>query len=195
LLYQDGLELDNDIEDYPLASIVNESGQLIPIYVINQVVISERFSPLIGVSVRTKSRLTARVEYKTERNLTLNLSNTQITELNSRDFSFDLGYTKDNMRVPFRVKGRVVSLQNDITFRVNVTVRDTKTIQHRIDEGSTITNGNINFQLRPNISYVLNQRLNLQIYFERNINEPRVSNSFRRSTTTFGVQVRFSLTQ
>ena len=89
----------------------------------------------------------------------------------------------------------MVSLQNDITFRLNVTVRDTKTIQHRIEEGSTITNGNINFQLRPNISYVLNQRLNLQIYFERNINEPRVSNSFRRSTTSFGVQVRFSLTQ
>ena len=195
LLYADGIGLGNSIENYPLASLQNDNGELVPVFVINQVQITERFAPLIGINVRTKSRLTARMEYKTERNLTLNLSNTQITELKSNDISFDFGFTKANFKIPFRVQGRTVSLKNDLTFRLNFTIRDTKTIQRKIDEQNTITRGNLNFQLRPNVSYVLNQRLNLQFFFERNINEPKVSNSFRRSTTSGGIQIRFSLTQ
>jgi cell surface protein SprA len=195
LLYEEGVGLDKDIEDYPLASIVNENGELVPIYIINQVVITERFSPLIGLNVRTRSRLTAKIDYKIERTMTLNLSNTQITEIKSNDIGFDFGYTTSNFTLPFRVQGRTVALKNDLTFRMNFSVRDTRTHQRRIEEGSTITNGNVNFQLRPNINYVLNQRLSLQVYFERNINEPKVTNSFKRATTAFGVQIRFSLAQ
>ncbi len=196
LLFQGDIGLDNNIEDYPLGFVnPNATGMLLPAYVVNQVNITERFSPLIGVTIRTKSRMTAKVEYKTERNMTLNLSNTQITELSNKDFAFDFGWTKANFKVPFRVKGRTVTLKNDLTMRVNFTIRDTQTLQRSLSEGSTVTQGNLNFQLRPNIGYVLNERLNLQVYFERNINEPKVSNSFRRTTTAFGAQIRFSLAQ
>ncbi|MBT8295013.1 MAG: cell surface protein SprA, partial [Gramella sp.] len=195
LLYEDGLTLDNNVEDYPFAFTVNDNGDLIPVYVINQVVISERFSPLIGISVRTRSRMTASLEIKRERNIALNLSNAQVTETNNKDYVFTIGFTKANMKVPFRVQGRTVSLKNDLTFRLDFNVKDAKIIQRKIDETNTITNGNISFQLRPNVSYVLNQRLNMKFYLERSINQPRVSNSFRRSTTAFGVQVRFSLAQ
>jgi cell surface protein SprA len=195
LLYQDNLTLDNDVENYPLATTVNENGDLVPVYVINQVVVSERFSPLIGISVRTRSRMTASLEIKRERNIALNLSNAQVTETNNKDYVFTVGFTKANMKVPFRVQGRTTSLKNDLTFRLDFNVKDAKIIQRKIDETNTITNGNISFQLRPNVSYVLNQRLNMKFYLERSINQPRVSNSFKRSTTAFGVQVRFSLAQ
>jgi cell surface protein SprA len=173
----------------------NDEGEFVPVYVISQVMISEQFSPLIGVNMRTKGRLSANIQYKTKRDLALNISNAQITELNSKDFSFELGYTKNNMKLPFKSQGRTVVLKNDVTFRMNVTVANTKTIQRKIEELNIVTNGNINFQLRPNISYVVNQKLNIQLYFERTINEPMVSNSFRRATTRFGAQVRFSLAQ
>jgi cell surface protein SprA len=163
--------------------------------VISQVLISEQFTPLIGVNMRTKSRVTANFQYKTKRDLSLNISNAQVTELNSKDISLELGFTKNNMRLPFKSDGRLIILKNDVTFRMNVTVSDTRTIQRKIAELNTITNGNINFQLRPNISYVVNQKLNIQLYFERTINEPQISNSFRRATTRFGAQVRFSLAQ
>ena len=35
-------------------------GRVVPVYVISQVLISEQFSPLIGINVRTKNRLTIR---------------------------------------------------------------------------------------------------------------------------------------
>jgi cell surface protein SprA len=157
--------------------------------------ISEQFAPLIGINLRTKSRLTARAEYKTKRDLALNISNAQITEVNTKDVSVEIGYTKNNMRLPFKAEGRTIVLKNDVTFRLNLTISDQSTIQRKINDLNVLTNGNINFQLRPNISYVVNQKLNIQAYFERTINEPQVSNSFRRATTRFGFQVRFSLAQ
>jgi cell surface protein SprA len=118
-----------------------------------------------------------------------------VTELNNKDVSFELGFTKNNMKLPFKAQGRTVVLKNDVTFRLNMTITDSKTIQRKIDQEGTFTNGNINFQLRPNINYAVNQKLNVQAYFERTVNEPLVSNSYKRSTTRFGVQVRFNLAQ
>jgi cell surface protein SprA len=185
------------IEDYNRTYFAqpNANGDYVPVYVISQVLISEQFAPLIGINLRTKGRLTARAEYKTKRDLALNISNAQVTELNSKDVTCEIGFTKNNMKLPFKTQGRTIVLKNDVTFRLNVSISDNKTIQRKVDDVSTITNGNINFQLRPNISYVVNQKLTVQGYFERTVNEPLVTNSYPRSTTRFGIQVRFSLAQ
>ena len=187
------------VEDYNsggnFGTVTNESGELIPIYVISQVLISETFAPLIGVNVRTKKKLSVRFEYKTKRDLALNISNAQITELNSKDWSVELGYTKNNMKLPWRSQGRVLTIKNDITFRLNMSITNNRTIQRKIEEVNTITNGNINFQLRPNVNYVVNQKLNIQFYVDRNVNEPLVTNSYRRSTTRVGFKILFNLAQ
>jgi cell surface protein SprA len=191
---QVGLEV--PIEDYNDGIYGNViDGKVVPIYVISQVLITEQFSPLIGVNVRTKGRLTIRADYKTKRDLALNVSNAQVTEVSQKDVSFELGYTKNNMKLPIKTQGRTIVLKNDVTFRVNLTVSDNKTIQRKIEEQNTVTSGNINYQLRPNINYIVNQKLSIQMYYERTINDPAVSNAFRRATTRFGAQIRFSLAQ
>ncbi|ELR69727.1 hypothetical protein C900_04704 [Fulvivirga imtechensis AK7] len=195
LQYNDGLELENRIEDYNDSRFGVQNGENVPLYIISQVMISEQFSPLVGINIRTKSRLTARAEYKTKRDVALNITNAQVTELRSNDIVLEVGFTKANFKLPFKSQGRVISLKNDLTFRLNFTIQNTETIQRKIDEVNTVTNGSVNLQLRPNVSYVLNEKLNLQFYFERNINEPKVSNSFRRATTRMGIQIRFSLAQ
>lgn len=193
--YKNGLSLDNKIINYPKPFLINNKNELIPVYIITQVSISERFSPLIGVSVGTKNRTTVKIEWKKERNLSLNLTNSQMTELISNDISFDFGVVKENIKLPFKISGRTVVIKNNVQFRLIFTVRDTETIQRKLDDVSTITNGNTNFQLRPTLSYTANNKLNLTMYFERNINKPKVSNSFDRATTAFGMQLRYSLAQ
>jgi cell surface protein SprA len=195
LLYQNGLELYNRIQQLPGATLTNEFGEYIPIFILNQVVLTERFSPLVGVSLLTKSRLNITMEYNTERNIGLNFSNAQVTEQASRDFGFDLGYTKAGVKIPFKIQGRQEVLKNDLQVRLNTRVVDTRQIQRRIEEGSTVTNGNLNVQIRPTINYVINQKLNVQLYFDRSINDPRVTTAFRRSSTAFGGQLRFNLSQ
>ena len=128
----EALEIDKPIEDYNRTYFGNiVDGQLLPVYVISQVLISEQFAPLIGVNVRTKNRVTANLQYKTKRDLSLNISNAQITELSSKDLSFELGFTKNNMKLPFKSQGRLIVLKNDLTFRLNMTFSDTKTIQRK----------------------------------------------------------------
>ena len=191
--------IDVPIEDYNsggnFGTVRNENGEIIPIYLISQVLISETFAPLIGINLRTRKKLTLRFEYKTKRDLALNISNAQVTELNSKDWSVELGYTKNNLKLPWKSQGRVITIKNDITFRLNMSITNNRTIQRKINEVNTITNGNINFQLRPNINYVVNQKLNIQFYVDRNVNEPLVSNSYRRSTTRVGFKVLFNLAQ
>lgn len=190
--------LGNPIEDYNkgiFATQRNEQGKLIPVYVISGVTLSEQFSPLIGINLRTKSRISARFEYKTKRDLALNISNAQVTEALAKDILMEMGYTKNNMKLPFRSQGRLIVLKNDVTFRLNLTVSDIRTIQRKIEQPDVFTSGNVNFQLRPNISYAVNQKLQITTYFEQTINEPKVSNAYRRATTRFGFQVRFNLAQ
>jgi cell surface protein SprA len=195
LLYQDGLELDYSLDNYFIPTDTNEVGQFVPPFLMDQILIQERYAPLIGVQIRTKSRITASVDYKKERKLGLNISNAQINELTSNDISVQFGFTKANMKLPFKVRGQVITLENDLTFKFNFTLRDTKTVQRKINDVHTVTAGNVNFQLRPQLGYVLSERLNLNLYFERNINTPRITTSYPRSTTQFGIQVRFSLAQ
>ncbi len=151
------------------------SNQLVPVFVINQVLISETFAPLIGISVKTKSKLSLTFNYKTKRDISLSVANAQITEMNGKDWSLEVGFTKNNMRLPFRDQGRIITLKNDVTFKMTMGITSNETIQRRIDQGSTVTNGNINFQLRPNISYVVNKKLTVQAYVERTTNDPLVS--------------------
>lgn len=172
-----------------------DTARLIPVFVISQVLISETFAPLIGITVKTKSKLSITFNYKTKRDISLNVPNAQITEVNGKDWSLEVGYTKNNMRLPFRDAGRIITLKNDITFRLTVSMTSNATIQRRLDQGSTVTNGNINFQFRPNISYAFNKKLQLQFYIERTTNNPLVSNSFYRATTRGGFKLIFMLTQ
>lgn len=188
------LNLSNTIENYPLPTVVSDSGFYVPVYTMGQVLISERFSPLIGISVRSKGRLTAKFEYKKERNVALSTETSQITDQKSNDIVLDIGFTDPNFTLPFKVRGRTLSLDNDLTMNLSITVRNTEVVQRTLDDGrNVLVDGNINFQLRPTVNYTVNEKLNLNFYYQRNFNEPRVQNSFPTTNTSFGVQVRFGL--
>lgn len=185
--------VDQDETEYLIPDQTNDDGDFIPVYVINQIVLSERFSPLIGVNVRTKSNITLRLDYNRERDLSLNLSNAQLAETRNQGFTFSLGYTKTKFKLPFKVNGKTVILDNELDMRLDMTLRDTRTIQRQLDDVSTITAGNLNFQIRPVISYVVNRQLTVQAYYERNVNTPQVSSSFPRRNTTAGFQLRYNI--
>lgn len=181
---------------YPTADFINvTNGLYVPVFVMSTITMSEKFAPLIGVQFQTKSKISGGLEYNKSRDVALNLSNSQVADLNNQDITARIGFTRSNVRIPFRINGSFQKLKNDLTFSCNLTFRDTRAIQRKIDAEHIITAGNINFQLRPQISYVVNKRLNLNFYFDRTFNNPLVSNSFIRATTAGGVQVRFNLAE
>ncbi len=196
--------------DFP--SLLNSSGQFIPYYVIGQVSIVEQLSPLIGVNFQTVNKITGRTELRTNRSVALNTTNAQITEVHTEEIVIGAGYATKNFKLPFRIGGEQVVLKNNLTARLDLSIRDNVTVQRSIrdvsDPGnptgtpasigistSQITNGSRQYQLRPTVDYLLNTRLNLQLYFSQTITTPRVANAFRNSTTEGGFQLRYSLTQ
>ena len=180
---------------------LNELGRLEPYYIVNQLTVVERLAPLLGVNFRTKTNLTGRLEYKIERNLSLNLTNAQVTETNVKDYVIGFGYTTTNFRIPFKIAGQRKVLENELTMRLDMSVRDNQTVQRAISTDSLgvertqnqITNGTRQLQLRPTVDYVLSQRVNLQFYVLRTVSEPKISTSFRNSVTEGGIQLRVSL--
>jgi cell surface protein SprA len=201
LEYSESSEIDfnNSIEDYnttQFGSIPNENdGNVVPRYIIGQVLISEQFAPLIGVNLRTKGRATIKVEYKKQRDLSLQLTNNQITEQRSNDIVLEYGFTKANFKLPIKSQGRVVTLKNDLQFRIGFTIKNNITIQRKLENPSTVTDGRISYQVNQSFDYVLNKKINLRFYFTRDINEPKTSRAFKTTRTSFGFQLRFSLAQ
>lgn len=196
LRYSDNLSLDNNVLNYPKATKVDTiTNTLIPPFIINQVLISEQFVPLIGFNFRTKSNISTRLEFKKERVLSLNMSNAQITETTNNDVTLDFGLTKTGFKVPWRFQGRIFTLPNDLTIKISFTVRDAKTVQRKVNGESLITNGTFNYQIRPTVSYNINSQLDLTMYFDRTVTDPQLGNTFRTVRTSFGFQLRFSLAQ
>ncbi|WP_459507380.1 T9SS outer membrane translocon Sov/SprA [Aquirufa ecclesiirivi] len=181
---------------YPLSSRFDpKTNTLIPVYVMSTISFSERFSPLIGFNAITKSRVSLRLEYNQDRNVGLNLSNSQVAELSNKDFTVSIGFTRANMLIPFKINGAFVRLPNDLRFNMNLTIRDTRTLQRKLDAETIVTQGFINFQFRPQITYSINNKLSVTAYFDKMMNNPLVSNSFYRSTVAGGFQIRYSLSE
>lgn len=189
--------LDRSLYDYETPTRTTTSnGQRILFqspYTINSVVITERFAPLVGINVRTKSKITLRADYNRDRNMALNLSNAQVTEVSSQDITIGGGFAASGVKLPIRIQGRQVVLSNELQTRMDVTFRETETVQRLLDRPNTITMGNQDLQLKPSINYVINQRMNVQAYYEYTLSNPKISNSFRRVQQRFGVQFRFTL--
>ncbi|GGC08527.1 T9SS outer membrane translocon Sov/SprA [Dyadobacter sediminis] len=180
---------------YPLSSRLNELGQYIPVFAMSTITLAERFQPLVGVEFRTQSRVTARIEYNRDRTVALNISNSQMAELFNQDVTVNIGFTKNNVAIPFKINGVKKKLKNDMTMQLAMTFRDTRSIQRKFDGENIPIAGNINFQLRPTVNYLVNNRLSVQFYFDRTFNDPLVSNSFYRASTSGGVQLKFNLAE
>ncbi|MCS6824097.1 MAG: cell surface protein SprA [Cytophagaceae bacterium] len=184
-----------DIDRYIAPDQLNPDSTYAPVYILDAVTIRESFTPLLGLNLRTKGKVSYKIEYRKSRTLILAINNAQVREDLSNDVVFGIGYAKTGAQIPLiRVRGRKIPpLKNELNMRVDFTLRDTRSYQRVLDNASTITGGNLNWQFKPTITYNVSQRVTTQFYFERTYNNPRLSSSFKRTTTSFGIQIRFTL--
>jgi cell surface protein SprA len=156
--------------------------------------LEERFAPFLGIQFVTKSKITGRLDWNRERRAALNFSNAQINEYNSYEIVGSLGFKKNNIKLPFRGSdGKIITLKNDLNFTMNVTFRDLKVLQRRLDGDAQPVQGNYQVQIRPEIRYQFNKRIGGSLYFDHTVNDPFVSNSFYRRQTLGGFNLRFAL--
>lgn len=180
-------------------------------------VISERLQPLIGIDVRTKTDMTGRIDFKKSRTLAMNFRDYQLSETQTTEFTFGFGYRIKNFELPWAdtkkdtrsksdQKQNTPSLGNvgggrggaaggnDLDIKIDFSFRDDLTVNHLLDqETSQITRGLTTIRISPSVTYQVNSRLNLRLFFDQSRTIPKTSASFPISNTQAGVTVRFSL--
>ena len=164
-----------------------------PFYQFAQANISEQFAPLIGIDTRLKNNLTANFEINKTRIMALSLANSQLAQLSENNLVFGLGYRTTKFRFPFGWFSNL-KLDNNMDFKLDVSVRDNKTVIYRADiEEAEVSSGAKNISLRPSVDYVLNQRFNVRLFYDSNITKPYTSQSFNTSFSNFGFSLRMTL--
>ncbi len=172
------------------------TGDFIPQYQINQVSLSEQYAPLIGIDMSWKSGLLTRFEFKKDRSVSLIYSQIQVTEVKGTDFVIGLGYRIRKFTLPLALFGKKTSIDNDLNLTADLSIRDNTTIIRKLLEGTNqISAGTKIVSIKTAADYVVNERLNLRLFYDQNITKPAISSSFPTSNTSVGVSLRFSLAQ
>lgn len=173
-------------------------------YEIPDLVISERFSPLIGIDIRTKNDMLLRFDWNKSRNLAMSFTDYQLSETNSEEFTVGIGYRVKGFKLPFKLvaipgtngKEKTNVLENDLNFKLDVSYRDDVTINHLLDQEQTVpTRGSRVIRISPSIDYAVNKFVNVRLFFDRSRTIPKTSASFPITNTQGGVTIRFSLAQ
>jgi cell surface protein SprA len=179
-----------------LGYIRDYQDNFVPELQLNTVSIKEDINPLIGIDATWVNSLITRFEYRKSRLLSLSLANNQLTESANNDIIIGAGYRFS--KVPIKVGER--AYESDLNVRFDLSIRDNKTIirslaQSEIDENDQITSGDRIFKIGFTADYLLSPRFNLQLFFDRTLNKPHTTRSFRRVETNIGFSLRFTLTQ
>jgi cell surface protein SprA len=173
------------------------SGNYVPYFLIPNITISERMEPLIGLNVTTITQWSIRFEYKKSRLLALSLVDYQLSENNSTEWVIGTSYRIRGLKLPFTIPGlNNNKLSNDLTFRLDVAMRDVYNSNSRLDQTNAYgTGGQKEVTLQPSVDYVLNSKINLKLYFDQRRVKPYISSSAPTTNTRAGIQIRISLSQ
>jgi cell surface protein SprA len=171
------------------------SGNFIPFFLVPNISIQEQFAPLIGIDVTTLSQLNFKFEFKKSRQLSLSLVDYQLSETQSTEWVIGASWRKRGFTLPFKLPGsKGKKLENDINFKLDLAMRDDATNNSRLDQANAYgTGGQKVITIQPSIDYVLNNRINIKLFFDQRRVTPYISTSAPTINTRSGLQLRISL--
>ena len=170
----------------------------IPQYDMSQLLLSEQYSPLIGINLVFTNSFSPSIEYKKSRTVTLGFSNNQITEVNGREIIVGCGYTFKNLGFNMSLLDGNGSkkVSNDLKLKLDIGFRRDMTTLRSIDERhSQISSGQNKINIYLTGDYNLSQRLGMQVFFKYDMTNPFIANAYKTTNVFAGVTARFSLSQ
>jgi len=167
------------------------NNDFLPQYQFSSVTIFEQFVPLIGLNARFKNSMTANLEYRQSRSLSLSVLNSQLAQENQTALVLGWGYHDKDFHFPFNwLSGR----KNDVNFKIDFSLQSTKDLIYQADvQEAQVSSGAQNITVRPSIDYVVSQHFNLSLFYDSNITRPYTSQTFNTAFTTFGINLKLLL--
>jgi len=158
---------------------------------IQNVTISERFSPLIGIDATWNIKgqgLITKFEYKKDRSSTLSLNNNQVTEVLGSEWVIGTGYKFEKVKFIDKIPASSLNIRFDLSFRDNLTV-----IRKVVENTNQATAGQRVVSIKSSADYNLTQNLTLQVYYDQVINTPKIATSYKTANMSTGIRLRFNL--
>lgn len=158
---------------------------------IQNVTISERFSPLIGIDATWNIKgqgLITKFEYKKDRSSTLSLNNNQVTEVMGSEWVIGTGYKFEKVKFIDKIPASSLNIRFDLSFRDNLTV-----IRKVVENTNQATAGQRVVSIKSSADYNLTQNLTLQVYYDQVINTPKIATSYKTANMSTGIRLRFNL--
>lgn len=184
-----------DVEDDGFSYVRNINNDFVPKREITNVSINEQFSPLLGMDIGWQNNLTTRIEVKTTRSLAMSFASTQLTEIFGSEYIIGAGYRFENLPLFFESEsGDKKALKSDLRITVDLSLRNNTTVLRKIVEetNETIAGQFIN-TIKTSADYRINEQVTIRVFFDRVVNAPKVSKTYRTTNSSFGFSVRFEL--
>ena len=191
LLYHEDAQGDADV--FEQVSSISANPNFLSKYQIITVTISEQWSPFIKLDMTLNNSILVSFEYKKDRNLSLGLTAKTITEVAGKEIVAGTGYRLRDIKMGnLKIKGNPiksdVNLKADVSFRKNET-----TTRLIVQDLSQPTGGTNIISIKVSADYVISNRINIRVFYDRIINKPVISNSFPTTSTNAGLSLRLTL--
>ena len=184
--FQTNLEKEN-------GKIDAETGDLLPDNIINNVVMTDMFNPLIRVDFEMQNSVSVLAEMRSDRMLSLSFDNNLLTENNGQEYTLGLGYRIKDVQVVTNIGGNKTRLKGDLNLKADVTLRDNITIIRNLDlDNNQITSGQNLLSIKFTADYALSKNLNALFFYDHSFSKFAVSTAFPQTTINTGFTLRYN---
>lgn len=190
--YQTNLEKVQLVKDGQDA-INAENLDILPDLILNNVVLTDQFNPLIRVDFEMINSVSVLAEVRTDRALSLSFDNNLMTEINGKEYTVGLGYRFKDVKFVTNIGGNKTRLKGDLNLKADVTLRDNITIIRNLDiNNNQITSGQNLMSLKFTADYALSKSLNALFFYDHSFSKFAVSTAFPQTTINTGFTLRYN---
>jgi len=184
--FQTNLEKENGAIDL-------ETLDVLPDNIINNVVLTDQFNPLMRVDFEMKNSVSVLAEVRTDRALSLSFDNNLMTEINGKEYTVGLGYRIKDVKFVTNIGGNKTRLKGDLNLKADVTLRDNITIIRNLDiDNNQITSGQNLLSIKFTADYALSKQLNALFFYDHSFSQFAVSTAFPQTTINAGFTLRYN---
>ncbi|MDR3339521.1 MAG: cell surface protein SprA [Candidatus Symbiothrix sp.] len=194
--YLNWIAISNSDEFGFIQSILTDNPYPSSPYDITAVGITEGFNPLIGINSTFLNNINLTFKYNISRNVNLNISSYQISEIFKKDFTFGTGYRFENFNKVLKIKKTGgANFNNELKVKIDVNFAKTQSLIRKIQENFTqAIEGNSQTTIKFSADYNLSRLITLQAFFDKQISKPLVSSTaYPVSKSSFGISINVSL--
>jgi len=190
--FQTNLERSQLVNDN-LPPVNPDTQDYLPVDIINNVVLTDQFNPLIRVDFEMQNSLSVLAEVGTDRAYSFSFDNNLLTEITGQDYTLGLGYRFKDVKFVTNIGGQKQRLKGDLNLKLDFTLRDNITIIRNLSlENNQVTAGQNLLSTKFTADYALSKNLNALFFFDYSFSKFAVSTAFPQTTINTGFTIRYN---